>query len=87
MALMAEETLESSLSFSDLGESLSGTGVSVMYHHDNVLQTTESLIAVVLLSRVRPFATPGTVAHQAALSLGFPRQDYWSGLPLPSLKS
>ena len=29
--------------------------------------------------------TPLTVAHQAPLSMGFPRQEYWSGLPLPSL--
>ena len=29
--------------------------------------------------------TPGTVAHQAPLSMGFPRQEYWSGLPWPSL--
>ena len=27
--------------------------------------------------------TPWTVAHQASLSVGFPRQDYWSGLPSP----
>ena len=27
--------------------------------------------------------TPGTVAHQASLSMGFPRQEYWSGLPFP----
>ena len=30
------------------------------------------------------FATPWTVAHQAPLSTGFPRQEYWSGLPFPS---
>ena len=30
------------------------------------------------------FATPGTVAHQAPLSMGFSRQEYWSGLPFPS---
>ena len=30
------------------------------------------------------FATPWTVAHQAPLSMGFPRQEYWSGVPLPS---
>ena len=30
------------------------------------------------------FATPWTVAHQAPLSMGFSRQEYWSGLPLPS---
>ena len=36
-----------------------------------------------LLSRVRLFATPWTVAHQAPLSMGFSRQEYWGGLPLP----
>ena len=28
--------------------------------------------------------TPWTVAHQASLSMGFSRQEYWSGLPFPS---
>ena len=37
------------------------------------------------LSRVRLLATPWTAAHQAPLSMGFSRQEYWSGLPLPSL--
>ena len=36
------------------------------------------------LSRVRLFATPWTIAHQAPLSMGFSRQEIWSGLPLPS---
>ena len=36
------------------------------------------------LSRVRLFATPWTVACQAPLSMGFSRQEYWSGLPFPS---
>ena len=35
-------------------------------------------------SRVRLFATPWTVAYQAPPSMGFPRQEYWSGLPFPS---
>ena len=35
------------------------------------------------LSRVQLFATPWTVARQAPLSMGFPRQEYWSGVPLP----
>ena len=30
------------------------------------------------------FVTPWTVAHQAPLSMGFPRQEYWSRVPLPS---
>ena len=36
------------------------------------------------LSHVGLFATPWTVAHQAALSVGFSRQECWSGLPLSS---
>ena len=36
------------------------------------------------LSRVRLLATPWTVAYQAPLSMGFSRQEYWSGVPLPS---
>ena len=35
------------------------------------------------LSRVPLFATPWTVAHQAPPSVGFSRQEYWSGLPCP----
>ena len=38
---------------------------------------------VKLLSNVRPFVTPWTLAHQAAPSMGFPRQEHWSGLPFP----
>ena len=37
-----------------------------------------------LLSRVRLFATPWTVAYQAPQSMEFSRQEYWSGLPFPS---
>ena len=36
------------------------------------------------LSRVGLFATPWTVAYLAPLSMGFSRQEYWSGLPFPS---
>ena len=39
----------------------------------------------VSLSCVRPFSTLWTVAHQAPSSMGFSRQEYWSGLPFPSL--
>ena len=39
---------------------------------------------VKLLSRVRLFATLWTVAYQAPLSMGFSRQEYWSGLSVPS---
>ena len=33
------------------------------------------------------FAAPWTVAHQASLSMVFPRQEYWGGFPLPSLEN
>ena len=36
------------------------------------------------LSHVRLFVTPWTVAHQAPLSMGFSRQEYWRRLPFPS---
>ena len=36
------------------------------------------------LSRVRLFMTPWTVTHQAPPTMGFSRQEYWSGLPFPS---
>ena len=42
-------------------------------------------VKVKSFSRVRPSATPWTAAYQAPLSMGFSRQEYWSGVPLPSL--
>ena len=45
---------------------------------------TSGGIEVKSLSRVRLFATPWTVAYQASPSMGFSRQEYWSGLPFPS---
>ena len=45
-------------------------------------------VKVKSLSRVQLLATPWTAAYQAPLSMGFSRQEYWSGVPLPSpLKS
>ena len=43
---------------------------------------TEGLVGC---SRVRLFETPWTIAGQAPLSMEFSRQEYWSGLPFPSL--
>ena len=42
-------------------------------------------VCVKSLSRVRLFVTPRTVAYQAPPSMGFSREEYWSGLPFPSL--
>jgi len=41
-------------------------------------------VKVKSLSRVRPSVTPWTAAYQAPPSMGFSRQEYWSGVPLPS---
>ena len=41
-------------------------------------------LVVLSQSRVQLFVTPWTVALQAPLSMGFPRQEYWCGLPFPS---
>ena len=41
-------------------------------------------VKVKSLSRVRLFDTPWTVAYQAPPTMGFSRQEYWSGLPFPS---
>ena len=44
-------------------------------------------VKVKSLSRVWPSATPWTAAFQAPPSMGFSRQEYWSGVPLPSLNT
>ena len=47
-------------------------------------KTLIQFMSVKSLGRVRLFATPWTVAYQAPPSMGFSRQQYWSGLPFPS---
>ena len=44
----------------------------------------DSLVSISRFSRVWLFATPWTVACWVPLSMGFPRQEYWSELPFPS---
>ena len=53
---------------------------------DKPIKVTTYLLSVhaLLLSHVRLFVTPWTLAHQDPLSMGFPRQEYWSELPFPS---
>ena len=48
------------------------------------IEEIKSKVKVKSLSRVLLFATPWTVAYQASPFMGFSRQEYWSGLPLPS---
>ena len=62
-------------------------GRSLFHHRENLeMRQGESKEKVKMksLSRVRLFATPWTVTYQAPLSMGFSRQEYWSGVPLPA---
>ena len=58
------------------------------FYKARIVSKTESSrlnkVKVKLLSHVRLSATPWTVAYQASPSMGFPRQEYWNGLPFPS---
>ena len=50
----------------------------------NIVLSLHLLLLLSHFSRVRLCATPWTAAHQAPPSMGFSRQEYWSGVPLPS---
>ena len=53
--------------------------------HLHAPQTSQVIHSLFLsLSQVPLFLTPWTVAYQAPSSMGFSRQEYWSGLPFPS---
>ena len=69
--------------------SKSQTPLSDSHTHTNTHQAaTNNTLTLTLtlksLSRVRLFATPWTVIHQAPPSMEFSRQEHWSGLPFPS---
>ena len=57
--------------------------VLLVYTH-LLLVPTHLVLLLSRFSRVRLCATPETAAHQAPRSLGFFRQEHWSGLPFPS---
>ena len=65
-----------------------GTLKSLLQHHSSKVSILRCCpkyqwSEVNSLSRVRLFVTPWTIASQAPLSVGFSRQEYWSGLPFP----
>ena len=71
---------------SSLGTFLQPTAGNILINFD-VTACHGLLLLLLLLSRfshVRLCATPETAAHQAPPSLGFSRQEHWSGLPFPS---
>ena len=59
---------------------------NLRYADDTTLMAESEWVSewVKSLSRIRLFATPWTVAYQAPWSMEFYRQEYWSGVPLPS---
>ena len=56
-------------------------GYLIMSHSE--LQLLLLTMRACMLSRVQLFVTLWTISHQAPLSMGFSRQEYWSGLPFP----
>ena len=58
--------------------------VSLYFKGGNGDSARLKLLCGSVLSHVRVFANPWTLAYQAPLSMGFSRQQYWSGLPFPS---
>ena len=64
----------------------SETSTNSIFHHS--FASSKRLLLLLLLlsrfSRIRLCETPETAAHQAPPSLGFSRQEHWSGLPFPS---
>ena len=78
--LSFHQLLGNSLPYSQIGDPSSV--VSSIYCCISVLCVC-LCVCVCVLSRVQLFATPWSVACQAPLSMGFSRQEYWSGLPFP----
>ena len=58
-------------------------GGALMRMNRNTTALRTMCVYVLSRSVVSDSATPWTAAHQAPLSMGFPRQEYWSGLPFP----
>ena len=76
------ETMETMRDFIFLGSKITANGD---YSHEiKRCLLLGRKVKVKSLSRVRLLATPWTVAYQDPLSMGFSRQEYWSGLPFPS---
>ena len=55
----------------------------ILVDNMSIVYLVRQRLCVCMLNHVWLFFTPWTVAHQAPLSMGFPRQEYWSWLPFP----
>ena len=81
------ETVETVADFIFLGSKITADGDCSHEIKRGLLlgrKVMTNLVKVKSLSRVRLLATPWTAAYQAPQSLGFSRQEHWSGLPFPS---
>ena len=67
-------------------QSVDSTQISQALTIKYKLMLSKSFVVVYSLSHVRVSVTPWAVARQAPLSMGFSRQEQWSGLPFPSSK-
>ena len=58
--------------------------IKVYEVYENAINSKALLLLLSCFNCVQPCATPKMAAHQAPPSLGFSRQEHWSGLPFPS---
>ena len=65
-------------------EKVAKSALSLSHTYTHAHTRTQRYSEVKSFSRVQLFVTPWTVANQAPPSMGFSRQEYWSGLPFPS---
>ena len=75
------------------GIKIAGRNINNLRYADNttlMAESEEELKSLLMKVKVKPlspvglFETPWTAAYQASPSMGFSRQEYWNGVPLPS---
>ena len=66
------------------GNGIWGQKITFLFYTLLFCMSIYTMLLLSCFSHVRLCATPQTTAHQAPLSLGFSRQEYWSGLQFPS---
>ena len=77
----SDTTERLSLSLYSTGKYIQSPGIN--HNGKDLKECTYVLLLLSRFSSIRLCATPWTVAHQALLSVGFSRQEYWSGFPCP----
>ena len=80
--LMAESEEELKSLLMKVKEQSENVGLKLNFQKTKIMASSP-ISSVQSLSRVRLFTTPWTEAYQDPPSMGFSRQEYWSGLPFP----